>query len=169
MKRHLLLALVAGFAAAGALRAADVASSRVEVVFDHPDNFNDIRDTYSDTPGGREYVLRELNNYVASTADQVLPAGYKLKIVFTDITLAGWLPIQASDNDRRVFKATTPPDFKFSYTVTNSSGAVVKQGSDHIRDLEYQTRLINDPALSMPLPYEKAALGDWIHENLGKL
>src|ERR1700690_1765879 len=99
MKRHILFALVAGFAASGALRAADVSSSRVEVVFDHPDNFNDIRDTYSDTPDGRTYVLKVLTDYVSTAADRYLPAGLKLKFVFTDVTLAGRLPVQASDND----------------------------------------------------------------------
>lgn len=166
MKKHILFALVAGFAAAGGLQAADVASSRVEVVFDHPDNFNDIRDTYSDTSGGRDYVLRELTNYVSKTADQYLPAGYKLKIVFTDVTLAGRLPIQATDSDRRIFQATYPPDFKFTYQVVDASGAVVRQGSDHIRDLNYANRFITTPDNTMPFPYEKAALHDWLRSNL---
>jgi hypothetical protein len=161
--------LVAGFAASGALRAADVASSRVEVVFDHPDNFNDIRDTYSDTPGGRDYVLKVLTDYVSTAADHYLPTGYKLKIVFTDITLAGRLPVQASDNDYRIYKDTYPPDFKFTYTVTDAAGTVVSQGSDHIRDLDYLDRFITPPDSSLPLPHEKAALVEWIRANLGKL
>jgi hypothetical protein len=168
MKKHILFALAAGFAAAGGLRAADVSSSRVEVIFDHPDNFNDIRDTYSDTSGGREYVIRELTKYVARTADEYLPAGQKLKIVFTDVTLAGRLPIQATDDDRRIYQTTYPPDFKFTYTVTDASGAVVRQGTDHIRDLDYTTRVLTPPDNTLPLPYEKAALRDWIRDNLRK-
>ena len=64
-------------------------------------------------------------------------------------------------------KQIYPPAFKFSYTVTDASGRVVKQGTENIRDLDFQMKLtINTDD---PLRYEKADLDDWAHSALGSL
>ena len=64
----------------------------------------------------------------------------------------------------RIVKDIYPPAFKFTYTVTDASGKVVKNGSENLRDGSFQYRLTIDT--SDPLRYEKAVLSDWAHSAL---
>ena len=87
-------------------------------------------------------------------------------MTFTDIDLAGdFEPWRGGQWDSvRVVKSISPPAFKFIYTVTDSSGKVVKQGSEHLRDLDFLMRITPDPSDS--LRYEKQILDDWLRSNL---
>jgi hypothetical protein len=168
MKRLFLFALIAGLVTAGGVRAADSADSRVQVVFNHPDKFTDIKYDANDNDSGRDFILSELHDFVVKTAGRDLPAGDKLTLVFNDITLAGqiqpWHP--AGSNNTRVYRSAYAPDFKFSYTITDQSGAVVKQGNEDLRDSNYKDRLLPAGADQDTLPYEKDLLRSWLDSNL---
>jgi hypothetical protein len=156
--------------AAFALYANAAKAARTEVVFDHPENFTDAQDGGFATDKGRDYILSQLRGFLVDRADRLLPAGYSLKMTFTDVDLAGefepWRGPQWYDV--RIIKDIYPPSFKFTYVVTGPSGAVVKQGKADIRDLDFQMRLA-DPTNDDPLRYEKDMLGDWVSANLRKL
>ena len=49
----------------------------------------------------------------------------------------------------------------------DASGKVVKQGSENIRDMTFDTRITFDR--DDPLHYEKDMLGDWVRSNLRNL
>jgi hypothetical protein len=168
MKRYLLSILALSLVSAGGLRAADEAGSRVQVVFNHPEKFTDIKYDENDSDSGRDFLLSELHDFVVKTANRYLPAGDKLNIVFNDVTLAGqlapWHP--AGSNNVRIYKSTFPPDFKFSYTITDQSGAVVQKGNEDLRDLNYKDRLLNAGADQDTLPYEKDILRSWLSSHL---
>ena len=57
-----------------------------------------------------------------------------------------------------------PPSFKFTYALTDGSGRVLKQGSEDIRDMNFQLRVLIDT--SDPLRYEKDILTDWMRSTL---
>jgi len=168
MKILRLLPTVLGLALAGNALAADIASlpPRVEVTFDHPENFTDVKDSYLPSDKGRDAILSRIRSFLVSRAGTLLPAGDALKVTFTDIDLAGdfepWHGAQW--DDVRIVKDIYPPSFKFSYVVTEPSGRVVKQGTEDIRDLNFQTRLVLDSSDS--LRYEKDILGDWARSTL---
>jgi hypothetical protein len=168
MKRYLLSILALSLAAAGGARAADDASSRVHVVFNHPEKFTDIKYDDNGSDSGSDFLLSEIHDFVVKTASRYLPAGDKLTLVFNDITLAGqlnpWHP--AGSNDVRIYNSTFPPDFKFSYTITAQSGAVVQQGDEDLRDLNYKDRLLSAGADQDTLPYEKDILRSWLSSHL---
>src|SRR5208282_6087849 len=90
MKILRLLSVFLGLAAACALRA-DVAKAapRTEVIFDHPEKFTDIRDMDSPTEQGQAAILDKIRDYLVQETAPMVPEGYKLSIVFTDIRLAG--------------------------------------------------------------------------------
>jgi hypothetical protein len=67
----------------------------------------------------------------------------------------------------RIIKTVYPPSFAFTYSVTDSSGKVVKEGSEDFRDMDFQTRVVF--ANTDPLRYEKAALNDWARDKLRDL
>jgi hypothetical protein len=154
--------------AAGALcaTASFAATSRINVLFDHPENFTDVKDRAVPTDKGRDEILANIRAFVVDHADRILPPGDSLRITFTDIDLAGDFEPQrgAEWDDVRIVKSIYPPAFNFTYTVTDASGKVIKEGTEHIRDMTFDTRIVFDRG--DPLHYEKDVLDDWMRSNL---
>jgi hypothetical protein len=171
MKTKHLLSIALGLAAALSLHAADAKiAPRTEVIFDHPENFTDVKDANLATDKGRDAILSRLRNHLVDRTTPLLPEGDSLRITFTDVDLAGeYEPWHGGGlQEIRVVKDIYPPSFKFSYSVTDTSGKVVKQGTEEIRDLDFQTRFtVGDN--SDPLRYEKATLDDWARSTLAGL
>ena len=163
----ILVGLVAGCASFGVNEPKAV--TRTEVVFDHPEKFTDVKDSSIPTDQGRDSILSNIREYMIRCTSPLVPDGYWLKVVFTDIDLAGdfepWHGPQW--NDVRIIKAVYPPAFSFTYTVTDPAGKVVKQGSENIRDMMFNTRLLIDTSDS--LRFEKAVLEDWARGTLRDL
>jgi hypothetical protein len=171
MKTLCLFSAALGLIAAGALRASDAATTapRTEVIFDHPENFRDVRDEFTPTDKGRDYILSEFRDHLVSRTASMIPDGYKLKVTFTDIKLAGdYEPWRGPQWDTvRIVKAIYPPYFKFTYQVTDPSGRVVRSGTENINDLDFQDRIVLDTG--DPLRYEKQILDDWAQGALRDL
>jgi hypothetical protein len=168
MKALRLLPMALGMALTLAARAADLPAPtvRVNVIFDHPENFTDVKDSNMPTDSGRDAILSRLREFLVREASRTLPAGDDLTITFTDIDLAGdFEPWRGPQWDEvRVVKDIYPPAFKFTYSITDSSGKVLKQGTENIRDLNFQTRLVLDT--SDTLRYEKDILKDWVRATI---
>lgn len=168
MKILRLLPLSLALSLAGCVQGPETAALpvRTQVAFDHPEKFTDVKDRDLPSDSGRDAILGRIRAYLVTRADRSLPAGDSLKITFTDIDLAGdfepWRGPQWSDV--RIVKEIYPPAFKFSYTVTDASGRVVKEGKEDIRDLNFQTRVVMDT--SDTLRYEKDMLGDWVDSTV---
>jgi hypothetical protein len=169
MKKLHLLGSILGLVAAGALNAAPNPAPRTEVIFDHPEKFTDVKDSYVPSDKGRDAILDTLRSFLVHRADPMIPEGDKLTITFTDIDLAGeyepWRGAQY--DDVRIVKSIYPPAFKFTYSVTDASGKVIREGSENIRDLNFQMRLTIDA--SDPLRYEKDILDEWARTKLRDL
>jgi hypothetical protein len=171
MKALRLIPLALGIALTLTARASDVSAPavRVNVVFDHPENFTDVKDSNVPSDSGRDAILSRIRDFLVREGTRTLPAGDDLTITFTDIDLAGdfepWRGVRW--DEVRVVKDIYPPAFKFSYSITDSSGKVLKQGTENIRDLNFQTRLVLDS--SDTLRYEKDILRDWIHATVRSL
>jgi Protein of unknown function (DUF3016) len=172
MKTLRLFSAILGLTAALALRAADTsnASSRVAVLFDHPENFTDVKDGEPPTDRGQEAILARIRNYLVMKVSDTVPESDKVTITFTDIDLAGdyepWRGPQWSNV--RIIKEIYPPAFKFTYQVTDTVGKVIKAGTENIRDggFQYRGTIATD---SDSLRYEKAVLNDWVHSTLSNL
>jgi Protein of unknown function (DUF3016) len=160
-----LFSSIIGLAAAGALNAADNPAPRTVVTFEHPENFTDVKDGYLPTDKGRDAILATLRGFLVDRTQSLVPKGYRLTITFTDIDLAGeFEPWHNPPYDIRYLRAVYPPAFKFTYSVTDASGKVVKSGSENIRDVSYQMRVAID--VSDPLRYEKDILAEWARSAL---
>jgi Protein of unknown function (DUF3016) len=169
--RHYLASLL-GLGAAGVLLAAtpvtapaspaDQTDKRVEVIFDHPEKFTDIKGDSMDSPKGRDVMLDQIRDILETAGAGVIPAGQKLTITFTDIDLAGeyepWRGGQWSDV--RIIKDIYPPHFVFSYKLTDAAGAVLKEDKVDLRDLTFMMRVTI--SRDEPLRFEKDILNDWI-------
>ncbi|MGA2015341.1 MAG: DUF3016 domain-containing protein [Opitutaceae bacterium] len=165
MKTLRLYSSILGLAAAGVLNAADNPAPRTVVVFDHPDNFTDVKDSYIPTEKGRDAILKTLRDFLVDRTESRIPNGYQLTITFTEINLAGkFEPWHNPPYDIRYLRPVYPPHFKFTYSVTDPSGKVVKSGSEDILDANYQMRVVID--YSDPLRYEKDILAEWARATL---
>jgi Protein of unknown function (DUF3016) len=164
MKRTILLMGALGLLAAGSLSAA--AAPRAEVIFDHPENFTDAKDQFTPTDKGRDAILKALREFIVREAGYQVPAGYQLMLTFTDVDLAGdFEPWRGPDFDEiRIVREIYPPEFKFTYVLTDPAGRLVKQGRADLRDPAFQMRSTLDD--QDPLRYEKSMLSDWLRTSL---
>lgn len=170
MKKTALFSAALALAAAGTLYGADAPSAPwVEIVFDHPEKFTDIKDQLMPTEKGQQAILDRFREFLTSGSKRFIPNGCKLSITFTDIDLAGdFEPWRGPNWDEvRIVKAIYPPRFKFTWTVTDAAGKVIKQGREDICDLSFDMRLTAN--LDDPLRFEKDILRDWMSSELGDL
>jgi hypothetical protein len=166
---RLHLASLLGLGAAGVLLAATPliasaapADKRVEVIFDHPDKFTDVKGDSMDSSSGREDMLGQIRDFLETRGSALLPAGQKLTLTFTDIDLAGdYEPWHTGAmRDARVVKDIYPPRFVFTYKLTDASGAVVKEDKVNLTDLSFMSRVTIDR--NDTLHFEKDMLADWM-------
>jgi len=169
--RHYLATLL-GLGAAGVLLAAtpvtasaspaDQTDKRVEVIFDHPEKFADIKGDSMNSPKGRDVMLDQIRDILETAGTGIVPAGQKLTMTFTDIDLAGeYEPWRSGPmSDVRIIKDIYSPRFVFSYKLTDAAGAVLKEDKVDLRDLTFMMRVTI--SRDEPLRFEKDILVDWI-------
>jgi hypothetical protein len=132
--------------------------SRVQVNFDHPENFTDAK-----TRAGNEFdpaVLEQLRAVLTQAAAPYVPAGRTLSITFTNIDLAGDLePWHIRAHDVRIIKEIYPPHAAFTWVLKDAAGAVLREGSEQLTDLNFMSRAsIGRGALF----YDEEMLRDWV-------
>lgn len=148
------------------MRALAADELRATVTFEHPEKFTDVKDSISGTDKGRDHYLKQIRQLVEEQAAALLPAGQKLAITFTDIDLAGdYLPAMPSNQDIRVMKDVYPPRMKFTYSITDEAGAVVKEGQESLSDMNY-LNAVGMIGRSDPLYHDKTLLRDWLRREL---
>jgi hypothetical protein len=140
-------------------------SSRVEVSFNHPEQFADIRDRYLASEENKKEILSALQEYIVQRAPSFLPKGDALRITFDDIKLAGVINIAGVVGDRRVVLASTPPMFMFEWSVTDSTGKVIGSAKEKLEENSFKD-LSSKADEGDPLRYEKAVLDDWMRNRL---
>lgn len=140
------------------------AAADVTVEFQNPDKFRDVRDSLGG--GIDESALTALRTFLQEKAAAKLQPGQKLRIVFTDIDLAGDFPGSGGGRyDRvRVIRSVYIPRQEFTFTLTDAAGQVVKQGTRTLTDLNFQAaglRIGSD----QPYFYDKVLLEDWLRKE----
>jgi Protein of unknown function (DUF3016) len=146
------------------------AGARVEVTFVNPEKFTDVKDSDFGTERQREDILALLKEFLVERAPKFLPEGQVLAVTITDIDMAGdfepWRGPKFSDV--RIVKDLYPPRIDLAFKVTDASGAVVKEGTQKLRDMSFQ--MSATPAFSSDsLRYEKALLDGWLRNEFPKV
>jgi hypothetical protein len=154
---------------AGAIFAADAnkpVAGRVTVIFDHPENFTDVKDAFMPTDKGRDAILEQIKQFVETKAASYLAAGQALEVKFTDIDLAGEFEPQRGPQfmDVRIVKDLYAPRFNLEFKLTGAAGKVISDGQRKLRDLNFMSRLTLSS--SEPLRFEKDILKDWLHDEI---
>jgi hypothetical protein len=168
MNRKLLL-LAAAVLCLGVRTAkadAPTAHPRILVFFDHPQGFFDIRDRNPPTDEGQKQVLSTLADYLVHRAQVYLPAGNSLTIVFSNIKLAGVIPLGEGHHERVVLNST-PPLFVFEWKETDRAGTVVASAAEKLEVEDFKDLSPNTDE-GDSLRYEKAVLDDWMRNRLAR-
>ncbi len=157
-------AVAVGLAVAGGLGAGETTrpAAQITVVFEAPEKFTDVKDSYTGDDSGRDNYLTRLKEHLQKRAGARLEPGQKLAVTFTDIDLAGdfepWRGIRF--DDIRVLREIYPPRMKLAFTLTDADGKIVKQGERSLTDGAY---LLSKPGFSDDeLRYDKKLLDDWL-------
>ena len=168
MKRSRALVAAIALAFASVASAAPQASdSRVQVDWTKPGDFSEAKQ-YPGSGLGRESPdewLTDLANHLRYRAERVLPQGDDLHVTFTNVQRAGtYEPWRGPQwDDVRIIKDIYPPRIDLTFTLTNSTGGVVREGKRELRDPAFLQRgILNE---SDPLRFEKRMLDDWLRNE----
>jgi len=164
--KNVFLAVVLATAASVFAAAPAATNVHVEVIFDHPEKFTDVKDSWMGSDRGRDSTLALIKEYLENEAPRHLAEGQTLTLTFTDIDLAGdFEPERGMDfSDVRIVKDIYPPRMNFSYKLVDASGTVLKEGQEKLIDMAFQMSIgIIDRQDS--LRYEKNMLREWLREQ----
>lgn len=167
MKKHYLLIATLGLVSAGVSSAAEVApsTSRVEVVFIHPEKFTDAADEAYASDRGREDVLANIKQHVEKLARYYVADGEHLELRFLDIDLAGGFEPWHSPryDDIRILKEIYPPRMTVEFRLRGADGKVISEGKRELSSLGYLMRTVLPTSDS--LRFDKEMLGDWMRQE----
>ena len=167
--RTLLLASGLAIACAGSAGPTqDAADSRVQVSWTNPADFSEAKQSYG-TGLGRESPdewLRGARQACPLPGRTRAAAGRKPAGDFTNVQRAGtYEPWRGPRwDDVRIIKDIYPPRIDLTFTLTDASGAVVKEGKSALRDPAFLQRgILNE---TDPLRFEKRMLDEWMRSEI---
>lgn len=145
------------------------ASATVQVVFEKPEKYTDLRDdsTDFDNEQGAKRYLPLLKEHLEKEGARRLPAGQTVVVTVTDIDLAGdfepWRGVNSQDI--RIVKEIYFPRVTLTFKIMDASGAVVREGERKLSDPIFQVNL-SGGFQSDELRYEKHLLTNWLSDEL---
>ena len=140
-----------------------LAQDNVEVTWQNPDHYRDIRPANESPRRFRERLFRNLVDHLRALARK-LPQGQRLEITFTDIDLAGEVRMGAR-GDVRIVRDTQPAVLTFHWRLLDEGGRPIRQGEERLRGDNATARALS-LSHSDPFPVEKALLRRWFSDRI---
>lgn len=168
--KKLFLTLMASSMSLVSLQA--LSKADVEINWQNPENYRDVRPTSETRTSFREHVFSQLGEYMEKLAE-TLPDQHTLQITVTDLDLAGevwpasFVGLGTSASDVRIIKNIDIPRISFSYSMRSNNKNnkdVVKQGEVDLKDMGFMDRP-NRFFDSDNLRYEKTMLKNWFEDT----
>lgn len=141
-------------------------AATVEIVWQDPEKFRDIRGGVEGQKSFQERVIAALGSYFEEAAGRTLPEDQSFHLTITDVDLAGDVEyfFFRFPMGIRVMRDIYFPSIEFTYELRDASGTVLKSGEENIKDMGYlysgMTYLHNPP-----FDYEKHLIDDWFRKN----
>ena len=138
----------------------------VEVRFNEPEKFRDLRSSRVASERESLALAGELRRHLEQRAPRHLPPGTRLAVTITDVDMAGehWpiagLPV---NSDVRVVKDVFPPRIDLDFRLSRSDGSVVREGHRELRDAMFLSSV--SPSSNDLLRFEKALLDAWLQRE----
>lgn len=149
------------------------AKAEVEVTWQNPEDYSDVRPTNESRKRFRERTFRQLDEYINELSER-LPDDHKLEMTVTNLDLAGqvwpasFVGLGHSASDVRLVKRIDIPRMNFSYKLTDVSGTVVKEGEVKLKDMSFQDNL-RGRLRHKALQYEKNMIREWFDDEFPKM
>ncbi len=164
MKKLLISSILIAASSSFVAHAESEKPDRVNIEWEDPKSYTDVRPSNQSRKRFRESTFNRIEKHLEKLALK-LPDGQTLKMTVTDLDLAGhvWPGHIAgldSTSEVRIIKRIDIPRVDFSYQLMDASGAVLKEGEEKLKDMNFQehgTNRFSDDALR----YEKNMLTDW--------
>ncbi|MDO6692926.1 DUF3016 domain-containing protein [Aliiglaciecola sp. 3_MG-2023] len=164
-----LLAMVATTASCFSYAKADV-----EITWENPKEFRDVKPTLQSRTKFREQTFEDLEEYINKLAED-LPDGQKLTMTVSDLDLAGevwpssFVGMGTGGGEVRVVKQLDIPRMTFSYALTDASGTVLHSADEvKLKDMMFMDNA-NFLSKSDSLRYEKEMIKDWFKDEFPDL
>ena len=107
-----------------------LAAGTVEVTWQEPDSYRDIRPADESPDRFRVRLFRALEQHLDRLARE-LPDGDQLSITFTDVQLAGKV-VTGQQGSVRIIRDSDPARLEFSYRLTDSWGKTLRKGRERL-------------------------------------
>lgn len=157
------------FMVAASLLSGAAAAAQVEVTWQDPDSYQDIRPSNQSRVSFRKMVFADLEEYLAKLAE-ALPENQTLSLTVTDLDLAGQVwPSSflggSGGTDIRLVKSVYIPRMTFSYALNDDGGNTLQSAQVKLKDMSFMDRgRVNRNFEN--LSYEKAMLKDWFDKTM---
>ena len=146
-------------------------AAEVEIIWEEPKSYSDVRPTNESRKRFRERTLKELEEHITELASN-LPESQVLSMTVTNVDLAGQVwPSQfvgfgnGAGSDVRIIKRVDIPRMTFSYSLSNADGQVILSADDiKLKDMDFMESNIRRNRTES-LSYEKAMLNDWFADT----
>jgi hypothetical protein len=146
-----------------------LAQAEVEIEWDKPEKYRDVRPSNESRKKFREATFERINEYMNELA-LALPDNKKLVMKVSDLDLAGqvlpasFVGLGLSGSDVRVVKNIDIPRINFSYQLLSHSGEVLQQAEVKLKDMSFLDRS-NHLFRNETLRYEKGMLKRWFTQE----
>ena len=144
-----------------------LAHTDVEIEWDKPEKYRDVRPSNESRKRFRENTFEHINEYMNKLA-LALPDNKKLLMKVSDLDLAGqvwpasFVGLGMSGSDVRVVKNIDIPRINFSYQLLDTSGQVLQEAEVELKDMSFLNRS-NHLFRNEALRYEKNMLKRWFN------
>ncbi len=150
-----------------------VAQTEVEIEWDKPEKYRDVRPSNESRKRFRETTFEHISEYMNKLA-LALPENNKLLIKVSDLDLAGrvwpasFIGLGIGGADVRVVKNIDIPRINFSYQLLDTSGQVLQEAEVELKDMSFLDRS-NHFFRNEALRYEKNMLRRWFNQEFDSL
>lgn len=137
---------------------------KVEVVWESPEDYTDVRPANQSRKRFMEQTFRGLEKHFQKLGKR-LPEDYQWQLTVTDLDLAGqvwpasFVGFGQGGQDVRLIKDIDIPRIAFSYQLV-SDGETLKRAEVELKDMGFLHKGLRGSE-SDPLRYEKRMLNDW--------
>lgn len=140
----------------------------VDVRFENPEKFTDVRLSSFADERTRDQLLGELREHLRAAAPKQIPAGSCLALVITNVDMAGsfepWHGPRAADV--RVIRDIYPPRIDLEFRLTDDAGTSLKEGKRNLADLSFLA--VSGINRQHSLGAEKRMLDSWLRKEFAR-
>jgi hypothetical protein len=147
-----------------------LAAAEVEVSWENPDDFSDVKPVNQSRKRFQQRVFNQFEEYIQELSEE-LPENQRLEINVTNLDLAGkvwpgsFVGLGHSAANVRLIKSIDIPRMDFSYQLKDQQGQVLQSAEVKLKDMAFQDRIANR-LRNDSLRYEKMMFKRWFDETL---